>query len=148
MGKLSMQLKKYNVNISKLVEIIIKLKQEQQVKLFKYAKELLYEDKRGAVRKACQILINFASQYQIFTDHIKDISKTGLFIETKKPLFVGERIIMSFNMNGYDRPFKIKGEVVHANRFGVGIEYKGISPYVADMIGSLVERIEQNAGRG
>ena len=60
--------------------------------LLKYAEELLMEDKRSSVRKACQVPINFASQNQIFTDQIKDISKSGLFIETNKPLFVGERV--------------------------------------------------------
>ena len=112
------------------------------MKLLKYAEELLIEDKRNSIRKPCQIPINFASQNQIFTDQIKDISKSGLFIETTKPLFVGERVIMSFNMNGYDRPFKIRGEIVHANRFGVGVEYRQISPYITDMIGTLVERIK------
>jgi len=142
MGNLNRQIKKYNVIISKLIEIILKLKKEQQVKLLKYAEELLIEDKRSSVRKACQIPVNYATQNQIYTDHIKDISKSGLFIETKKPLSVGERIVMSFNMNGYDHPFKIKGEIVHTNRFGAGIAYKEISSYVADMIGSLVERIK------
>ena len=27
-------------------------------------------------------------------------------------------------MQGYDRPFKIKGEIVRTNQSGVGIEYK------------------------
>jgi hypothetical protein len=142
MAKLNRQIKKYNIIISKLIEIILKLKQEHQVKLLKYAEELLIEDKRSSVRKACEIPINFASQNQIFTDQIKDISKSGLFIETTKPLFIGERVIMSFNMNGYDRPFKIRGEIVHANRSGVGVEYREISPYLVDMIGALVDRIQ------
>lgn len=142
MAKLNKQIKKYDITISKLFEIIFKLKQKQKVRLLKYAEEMLIEDKRRSVRKACPIPINFASQNQIFTDQIKDISKSGLFIETNMPLFVGERVIMSFNMNGYDRPFKIKGEIVHANRFGVGVQYREISPYIADMIGTLVDRIK------
>ena len=142
MAKLNRQIKKYNIVVSKLIEIILKLKQEHRVKLLKYAEELLIEDKRSSVRKACAIPINCASQNQIFSDQIKDISKSGLFIETTKPLFVGERVIMSFNINGYDRPFKIRGEIVHANRTGAGVEYREISPYIADMIGALVDRMQ------
>ena len=97
MAKLNKQIKKYNLIISKLIEIFMKLKQEQQLKLLMYAEELLVEDKRSSVRKACLIPIHFASQNQIFMDQIKDISKNGLFIETDRPLFVGERVIMSFN---------------------------------------------------
>jgi Tfp pilus assembly protein PilZ len=141
MAKLNKQIKKYNIIISKLIEIFLKLKQEQQLKLLKYAEELLVADKRDSVRKACLIPIHFASQNQIFMDQIKDISKSGLFIETARPLFVGERVIMSFNMDGYNRPFKIRGEVMHAKRSGVGVEYRDISPYIADMIGALVDKI-------
>jgi Tfp pilus assembly protein PilZ len=54
---------------------------------------------------------------------IKNISKGGLFIETKVPFKAGEEILMSFNMQGYDRPLKIKGVVVRIDRLGVGIEY-------------------------
>ena len=142
MSQINKQIKKYDITISKLFEIIFTLKQKQKVRLLKYAEEMLMENKRNSVRKTCQIPINFASQNQIFTDQIKDISKSGLFIETNQPLFIGERVIMSFNMNGYDRPFKIRGEIVHANRFGVGVEYREISPYIADMIGALVSRIK------
>ena len=141
MAQLNKQIKKYNIIVSKLIEIFLKLKPEQQLKLLKYAEDLLVEDKRNSVRKACLIPIHFASQNQIFMDQIKDISKNGLFIETTRPLFVGQRVIMSFNMDGYDRPFKIRGEVVHAKQSGVGVQYRDISPYIADMIGALVDKI-------
>ena len=141
MANLNQQIRKNNIIISKIIKINLKLKQEQQLKLLRYAEELLIEDKRSSSRKACAIPINFASQNRIFTDQIKDISKSGLFIETTKPLIVGERVIMSFNINGYDRPFKIRGEIMHANRLGVGVEFREISPYIADMIGALVDRI-------
>jgi len=86
-------------------------------------------------------LYNHNNCKQVYSSKICAISQSGLFIETNKPLFVGERVIMSFNMNGYDRPFKIRGEIVHANRLGVGVEYRETSPYITDMIDTLVGRI-------
>jgi Tfp pilus assembly protein PilZ len=141
MGKLSKQIKKYNENVSKLIEIILKLKYDQQERLLKYAESMLFEDKRGTTRKSCTVPVTFASQNKIFTDLIKDISKGGLFIETEKALSIGEKIIMSFNIDGFDRPLKIEGEVVRANQSGVGVEYTQISPYLVEMIGKLVERM-------
>lgn len=142
MGSLNNEIKKYNVTIPKLFETILQLNQEQQEKVLKFAEELLVEDKRESIRKPCNIPINYATQKRIYLDHIKDISKSGVFIETKKPLMVGEEIIMSFNMQGYDRPIKIKGEIVHSSRLGIGVEYKEINPYIAQMIGALVERMK------
>ena len=108
-----------------------------------YVEELLAENKRISVRKECKIPISYATQDRIYSDNIADISKSGLFIKTKKPLDVGEEIVLSFNMHGYDRPFKIKGNIVRSNQQGLGVEFKDDKPYITEMLGSLVERIKK-----
>jgi Tfp pilus assembly protein PilZ len=85
----------------------------------------------------------YATQNRIYSDKIADISNSGLFIETKRPLEVGEEIVLSFNMDGYDRPFKIKGNIVRSNQQGLGVEFKEVQPYIAEMLGALVERIKR-----
>ena len=132
------QIKKYNLTILKLVDIILKLNPEQQVQLLKYAEELPFKDKRKSMRKVCDIPVSYSTQYRIQLNSIKNISKSGLFIETQVPLIVGEEIVMSVNAHGYDRPLKLKGQVVHASRMGVGVEYKEFNRYVAEMIDNLV----------
>ena len=140
MSRLNNQIKKYNVTIPKLFESILKLNQEQQEKVLKYTEKLLFEDKRMGARKACNIPVNYATRNRISAGQIKNISKTGIFIETHQPLTVSEEVMISFNMQGYDRPIKIKGEIVYANPMGVGVVYKEISHYIAEMIDSLVKR--------
>jgi Tfp pilus assembly protein PilZ len=142
MNRMKNLIKKYDITIPKLFEAILKLNKEQQEKVLKYAESLLVENKRVSVRKACIIPLNYAVQNRIYLDHIKNISKSGLFIETGNPLLVGDEIFMSFNMQGYDRPLKIKGKIVHANQQGIGVEFKEISPYVAQMIEALIERMK------
>lgn len=56
---------------------------------------------------------------------------------------IGETIPLSFSMQGYDRPFKIIGIVVRSNFNRVGVEFKEIMPYIAQMLGSLVERLKK-----
>ncbi len=135
--------KKYNITIKKLFDAILKLSQEQQTQVMIYVEEMLAENKRISVRKACNIPISYATQNRIFSDKIADISNSGLFIETKRPLEVGEEIVLSFNMHGYDRPFKIKGNIVRSNQQGLGVEFKEVHPYIAEMLGALVERIKR-----
>ncbi len=118
------------------------MNQKQQAELLKYAEELQFEDKRKSMRKACNIPVSYSTQYRKKLDTIKNISISGLFIETRVPLIVGEEILLSFNIHGYDRPLKIKGEVVHASRLGVGVEYREIRHNVAEMIDNIVNRIE------
>ncbi len=137
------KLKKYNVTIKKLFDAILKLNHEQQTQVMIYVEDLLAENKRISARKACNIPINYATQDRIYSDNIADISKSGLFIETRSPLKVGEEIMLSFNMYGYDRPFKIKGNIVRSNQQGFGVEFKEVKPYIAEMLGTLVERIKR-----
>lgn len=136
-------LKKYNVVISKLFEIILNLTEEKQHLLLKYAEELLIKEKRAFIRKSCSIPVSYATYDRVYSNTIKNISQNGVFIETRRPLFVGETIIMSFPMQGFDKPLRIKGEIVQVNRLGVGVEFKEISPYVAEMIGILLSRIKE-----
>jgi len=46
-------------------------------------------------------------------------------------------------MHGYDRPFKIKGKIVRSNQQGIGVEFKEVKPYIAEMLAALVERIKR-----
>jgi Tfp pilus assembly protein PilZ len=134
--------KKYCLTLPKLFDTILKLDKYQQEKVLKYAEDLLYEDKRIAVRKRCNIQINYASQNRIDKDYITNISQSGLFIKTNNPLGISDDIYMSFKMKGYDRPFKVKGIIVYRNRKGVGIEFKDFRPYIEQMLGSLINRLK------
>jgi len=46
-------------------------------------------------------------------------------------------------MHGYDRAFKIKGKIARTNQQGIGVEFKEVKPYIAEMLGALVERIKR-----
>ena len=139
--------KKYRVTTKKLFDAIIRLNQEQQTQVLIYVDELLFKqhsltiNKRKSDRKLCDISINYASKNRIYSDKITDISKNGLFIETKGYLKIGEEVALCFNLPGYDRPFKFKGKIVRSNQRGYGIEYKEIKPYIAEMLASLINRI-------
>jgi hypothetical protein len=92
MGTINNRLKKYNTNIKKLFDAIIKLNAEQQTKVMNYVEELLTDNKRMSVRKPCDIPINYATQNRVFSDTITDISKNGLFIETNQAINVGKKL--------------------------------------------------------
>ncbi|MDB4442780.1 PilZ domain-containing protein [bacterium] len=143
MGSFFNKFEKYNITIKKLFDVILKLNQEQQTQLMIYVEELLAENKRISVRKAHKMPISYATQNRIYSDNITDISRSGLFIETNRPFNIGEEIILSFNMQGYDRPFKIKGNIVRSNQQGIGVQFKEVKPYIAEMLGALVERIKR-----
>lgn len=133
---------KNNITIKKLFDAILSLSQVQQSQLLIHVDGLLAENRRESVRKEYDTEITYATHNRIYSDRIADISNSGLFIETNRSLDIGEQIMLSFNLHGYDRPFKIKGKIVRSNLQGIGVEFKGIKPYIAEMLSALVERIK------
>jgi Tfp pilus assembly protein PilZ len=135
-------LKKYNVVIPKLFQIILNLSEEKQLLLLEYAEELLVKERRAFVRKTCSIPVSYATYDRVYTNTIKNISQKGVFIETQRPLFVGEELLLSFSMPGIDKPLKVKGEIVQVNRSGIGVEFKNMTPYVEEMLATMIGQIK------
>ena len=138
--------KKYNVVIPKLFQLVLNLPEEKQTVLLKYAEDLLTVEKRAYIRKSCSIPVSFATYDRVYADTIKNISQRGVFIETQHPLFVGEEIILTFSITGFDKPLKVKGEIVQVNRNGIGIEFKDMSPYIEEMLATLINRMKEEPG--
>ncbi len=135
-------LKKYNVVIPKLFQIILNLPEEKQLALLQHAEDLLVKERRAFIRKSCSIPVSYATYDRVYSNTIKNISQKGVFIETKRPLFVGEELILSFTMPGFGKAFKVKGEIVQVSRSGIGVEFKNMSPYVEEMMASLINRMK------
>jgi Tfp pilus assembly protein PilZ len=143
MGIFNNRIKRYDVTLKKLIDAILKLNLEQQTKVMVIVEEMLNENKKLSARKPCNIPISYATRDRIFSDYITDISKSVLFIETKISLNVGAEIVLSFNMYGYDRPFKLNGKIVRSSEHGIGVEFKEVKSYIAEMLGALVERLKR-----
>ena len=110
--------KRYNTAILRLFEIILSLDENQQKKLIGCAESLFLKEKRIHNRKLCQIPIYYATENQVFSSYIKNISQSGLLIETRKSLPFGEEILMTFRLEGLNKPIKIRGQIAHSGTSG------------------------------
>jgi hypothetical protein len=118
------EIKKYNTLIYKLFDIVLNLSEKQQQILLKYAEELFLQEKRDHIRKAVRIPVYYATYDRVYSNYIKNISQNGLFIETQRPLFVGEEILMTFRLEGFDKPLKIKGEGIQKRQPVFDADYR------------------------
>ena len=129
---------KYNTAILKLFKIILSLNERQQELLLKLAENLFINEKRANNRKSCHTPIYYATSDRVFSGHIENISPTGLFIKSEKPLPTGEEILMIFNIRGISKPIKVSGKIAHANDIGIGVKFKDLSPNVANKLENVV----------
>jgi Tfp pilus assembly protein PilZ len=130
----------YNVTISELIKLILNLNEEHQEALLKKGKELLSKEGR-APRKSCKIPVKYKTFDRVYSDQIKNISQSGVFIDTRRPIFVGEEILMDFKIEGFNKSLRMEGKVVHASSRGVGIEFKNVDPTVSQILPAIFELI-------
>ena len=133
---------KYNTAILKIIKIVISLNERQLDLLLKIAEELFIKEKRANNRKACRAPIYYATSDRVYTGHIENISPTGLFIKSEKPLPAGEEILMTFNIKGSDKPLKVRGEIAHASDEGLGVKFKDLSPDQLKMLENIVVQMQ------
>lgn len=135
------KLKKYNITIAKLWDVILSLTEEQQRILLTHVDTLLKGDKREFVRKSCDLQVDFATSNRTHKGRIKNISQLGVFIEAKAPVIIGEEVLMIFSLNREMKAVKLRGEVAHATRWGIGVEFPAREPHFDRQIKELVRQI-------
>jgi hypothetical protein len=70
--------------------------------------------------------ILYASQDRFYEGRIKDISKSGVFIETADPLYVGQTLTLAIPSAKQNRGLKLRGEIVRIGPHGLGVKFKRI----------------------
>ena len=135
------KIKQYNVTISELIKLILRLNEEHQEALLKKGRELLSKEKR-APRKSCKIPVKYKTFDRVYSDRIMNISQSGVFIETRRPIFVGEEILMDFKIEGVNKALRMEGKVVHASSRGVGIEFNKVDPTLSQLLPAILDLME------
>jgi Tfp pilus assembly protein PilZ len=135
------KIRQYNVTISELIKLILNLNEEHQEALLKKGRELLSKEKR-APRKSCKIPVKYQTFDRVYSDRIMNISQSGVFIDTRRPIFVGEEILMDFQIEGVNKALRMEGKVVHASSRGVGIEFQKVDPTVSQILPAIFDLIE------
>ncbi len=81
-------------------------------------------EKRESSRKSCFFIeVDYSIYDDIYTDPVRDISTTGVFIETDRPIPVGDRINMLFSDFSRVDLIKISGEVVSSSKDGFAVVF-------------------------
>jgi len=74
-------------------------------------------------RKDFFMVVDYSVNEQYYRDFIQDISESGVFIKTSQTFSVGQNIQLTFMSPDYQKPFKIKGEIVRVHPDGVGVKF-------------------------
>ena len=89
------------------------------------------------------MLVDFAARGKAYRSCIRDISASGVFIETKEPFEKDQQVALCFTLTESNEtlPFKIKGRVTRIYPDGIGVQYENVTRYQRDIIDVLIKRI-------
>ena len=112
---------------SRLMNIILEMPLEQQLDLLEKLDTNGYNGTRKYTRTVLKnpwlVMVDQEDREATDPNHIKDIGRCGMFIETDRDFAVGEKVTMRFRTPASDRAFKIMGRVVRFQENGIGVKF-------------------------
>ena len=94
--------------------------------------DMVYLHERGAVkvidlrrftRKPFRRATIYACQNRYYAGLTKNISKGGIFIETRNPLRIGQIVTLVISRTKIEKGVMLKGKVVHTSPDGFGLRF-------------------------
>ena len=125
----------------RLFELIGCLSEEEQKALLKELEERFYARKRRYERRPWHKAVDYSNGNAVYTDFIQDISAGGVFLETRNPFRIGEKISMTFYFPDYPEPIQIQGKIARMSPRGVGVKFDLSNQAKKRQLKSLVESI-------
>ncbi len=110
------------------------------------------DNKRRAVRLHHEIPVAYRSVGSFLTDWATNISRGGMFINTRKPLQVGTDVKILVQLPGKKFPFELAGRVTRVTEFdnhanmvpGMGVEFTSVDEARRREIDAFVDRLRRD----
>ena len=81
-------------------------------------------EKRKYTRRSTLIDITYSSdQRRIFEDFVRNISASGLYIETNLVSELDQKLTMTFSHPGSGDPIKVLGKIIRVDSGGIGVKF-------------------------
>jgi uncharacterized protein (TIGR02266 family) len=109
------------------------------------------DNKRKAARLHHEIPVAYRSVGSFLTDWATNISRGGMFINTRNPLPVGTEVRILVQIPGASFPFELEGRVTRTTEFdnnanlvpGMGVEFTAIAQERQHELDAFVKRLRR-----
>ncbi len=127
--------------VDQIIELVKGMPANDQQELLEQLKNKVSKRRRLHSRKPYFMVIDYATHDRTYADFIKDISVSGVFIQTHKPFTVGQAISLTFPLPDQKKHIKINGEIIRSSEEGIGVKFHMFNGSQEEMIKSLLEMI-------
>lgn len=130
-----------DLNITeRIINLVHNLSDEKRKLLLELLSEWQQKENRNDPRIPCFLPVNYSTPKRAYHDFIQDLSKGGLFIETRESLHDGDPVSLTFSNENSNTHFKMQGKIVRVEPNGVAIRFKTrLTNYQEDAIKRSVD---------
>ena len=107
----------------RLISLVMELSEEQQETLLEELELKLSKERRRHTRKFFVTVVDFASQGRAYREFVQDISGSGVYIQTSRPLSVGQDVVLTFPFPDSSKHVKITGRIIRVDDTGIGVQF-------------------------
>ena len=125
----------------RLISLVMELSEEQQGTLLDELESKLPKERRRHTRKSFITVVDFASQGRFYREFIKDISGSGLYIQTTRPFSVGQDVVLTFPFPDSQKHVKITARIARVTDEGIGLQFNTGSSRDEFSIRSLLKKL-------
>lgn len=127
--------------VDQIIELVKGMPVNDQRILLEQLKDKVSKRRRLHTRKPYFMVVDYATHDRTYADFIKDISFSGVFIQTHKPFTIGQAISLTFPLPDQKKHIKINGEIIRTSEEGIGVKFHMFDGSQEEMIKSLLEMI-------
>jgi hypothetical protein len=108
---------------SRLIKLILTMSPDERSRLLQELEQRRIKGRRSSRRATYLIDVHYAARGRVFQGFIQNISPEGVFIKTREPVTVGQKVTLTFPLPHSREHAKVAGEIVRAGADGFGVRF-------------------------
>ncbi|MCP3871534.1 MAG: PilZ domain-containing protein [Desulfobacteraceae bacterium] len=124
--------------IDEIINRVRNLNLSQQEAVLGILKNWQPEKQREYQRKLAKADIDVVVGDKVIQTDTRDISASGIYINTSGKFETNKSVRIVFSIPGYDKPFKLKGIIIRVEEDGLAIQFEDVTPYFKKILDDVL----------
>ena len=124
--------------LDEIIKRVRNLTQDQQKEILEILKTWQAGKQREHQRLKSRVDIDVVVGDRIIQTDARDISASGIFINTSGKFETNKSVRIVFSVPGFDKPFKLQGMIVRVEKHGLAIKFENITPYFKKILDDVI----------
>lgn len=133
--------------LDEIIRRVKNLDSEQQEDILNMLRDWQAGKQREYPRRETSAEIDVVVGNRVIQTTTRDMSASGIFINTSGRFETDKTVRIVFSVPGYDKPFKLEGMIVRVEENGLAIKFENITPYFKQILDDAIWENQKSGGK-